>query len=803
MRRLSIVLVILILSLGLIGCAPFIDADQPHLADSLVSFMPDHTLGQTFVARHGGLNGVEVWLDPAPGTTGRMQLRLRAEPGADEDLATAELPLEIVTSSGFQRFAFEPLRASHGEYYYAFLTFEGEGHVRVGSGPGHVYRDGALYQDHEPQDAQAAFHLTYDPFWMGVELGGAAVRGVGLMGVALLLYAVPGWALLAWLWPQTDLTWAERLALAVGLSLALYPLLLLWTDVVALHLGALYAWIPVVGGLVALVWRYRDWRPRKGGDALKRWVRSNAFWPDVTLLIVLALVFGVRLLVVRTLDAPMWGDSYQHTMIAQLLVDNGGLFDSWEPYADLRSFTYHFGFHAAVAAFHWVTDISMAQAVIWEGQILNGLAVFTLYLLARRISNNRWAGVIAVLLAGLLSPMPMFYVNWGRYTQLTGQVILPVAVWLSWEAFGAERRRWRLVALTWLAVAGLALTHYRVLIFYVVFVFAWLLVSFRGDGRKAVSHVVTVGLGGALLFLPWFMHIAGGKILANFGRQLTTGASQVTGYTQQYNTIGDLTLYLAPVGWLLFAVALGWGLWQRKRGALLISLWWFLLLIVTNPVWVRLPGSGAISNFALFIAMYLPWSAVVGGLMAGLLAQVPASKISTVFVALVILVVGLAGFRARMGDLRVAQHAMVTRPDLRAMRWIREHVSEDARFLTNSFFAYNDTVIVGSDGGWWLPVLAERANTVPPLNYGTEQGPMYEYRLWINEVTRQIQEAGMNHPATRDLLKAHGVTHVYIGQRRGRVNYGGPHVLDPARLLESEFYYPSYHQDRVWIFEIQ
>ncbi|MGC9397908.1 MAG: hypothetical protein ACP5HM_02095 [Anaerolineae bacterium] len=783
------------------SCAPFVDTDQPHAPEGVV-LPPNHTLGQTFVARHGGLNGVEFWLKPTPDTTGVLTLSLRTEPGADKNLVTTTLALDAI-STGFQRFTFEPLRHSHGRYYYAFITFEGEGEIQMGAGPGDAYIDGALYRDHEPQDAQAAFRLTYDPWWMALELAGAAVRGVGLMAVALLIYAVPGWALLAWFWPHSDLTWAERLALAVGMSLALYPLLLLWTDVVGLHLGALYAWIPVVGSLVALAWRYRDWRPRHGWDALKCWVRSDALWPDVTLLIVLALTFGVRLLVVRTLDAPMWGDSYHHTMIAQLLVDNKGLFDSWEPYADLRSFTYHFGFHTAVAVFHWVTRTPMVNSVIWVGQLLNGLAVFTPALLTRRISKNPWAVPLTVLLSGLLSPMPMYYANWGRYTQLAGQVILPVAVWLSWEAFNAERRRWRSVALTWLAVGGLALTHYRVLIFYVVFVLAWWLVSFRRDGRRAVSRVATVGLGGALLFLPWFMHIAGGKILANFGHQLTTPADQISGFARQYNAIGDLTLYLSPAGWLLLAVALGGELWRRKRGALVIGIWWLFLLIATNPAWLRLPGSGAISNFALFIAMYLPWGILVGVWVAQEVSHLTHSRVGTILVVLVVVVIGLVGFQARMGDLRVAQHAMVTRPDLRAMAWIREHVPRDAKFLVNSFFAYGDSVIVGSDGGWWLPVLAARENTVPPLNYGTEDGAEPGYRLWINEVTAQIQESGVADPATLALLEKHGVTHVYVGQQGGRVNYQGPHVLSWKVLEENPHFRLVYHQDRVWVFEIK
>ena len=106
-------------------------------------------------------------------------------------------------------------------------------------------------------------------------------------------------------------------------------------------------------------------------------------------------------------------------MIAQLLTDHGGLFDSWEPYVPYRSLTVHFGFPAATALLSWATEVGSAQTTLLVGQLINGLAALTLYPLAMRLAGgNRWAGVGAVLTAGLLSPMPAYYVNWGRYAQL-------------------------------------------------------------------------------------------------------------------------------------------------------------------------------------------------------------------------------------------------------------------------------------------------------------------------------------------------------------------------------------------------
>ena len=813
--RRGLVVILIGVSLCLLtGCSDFVDRDQLNISPvSGITLDFGHPVGQTFVAQHAGLNGVEVWLEPGQDGQGDIHLHLRADPQAVDDLATAVLPLKQVTTPAFYRFTFSPQSNSHGRHFYAFLEIEGAGAAQVGAGPGEVYLDGALYRNHEPLDAQMVFRLIYDPRYVLLDLGRAALDWLGLLFVAGLLYVVPGWALLVLLWPGTaligdeghHLSWAERLSIAAGLSLALYPLLFLWTDLVGLHLGSLYAWLPVIGGLVVLIGHYRPWtwQPRAMGEALRGWARSEHVWPDLALLAVMGLVFSVRLLVVRTLDAPMWGDSYQHTMMAQLLVDHGGLFDSWEPYAALQTFTYHFGFHTDVAVFHWMTGIDLVQAVIWTGQLLNILAVLTLYPLAVRVSGSRWAGVGAMLLAGLLSPMPMFYVNWGRYTQLAGQAILPAAVLITWSALEAPRRDWKLIGLGWITIGGLALTHYRVLIFYLVFVLALVLLALRrATWRRTLARVAWVGAGAAVLFLPWFAHTFSGGIIRNFGRQLTTSASQVSAFTQQYNAIGDLSFYLSPVWWLTLPLAAGIGLWQRRRGTLMIALWWFLLFIATNPALLHLPGTGAISNFALFIATYIPAGLLVGDLMALLLARFKHWRWTNMSAALLMIALGLWGMWGRIGDLRAPQHAMVTRPDLRAMAWIQKNTPEDARFLVNSFFAYGGSVIVGSDGGWWLPLLAGRENTVPPLNYGTEQGTWPEYREWVNELTRQIQGTGIDDPGTLALLQERGITYVYIGQQQGRVNYNGPDVLDPETLRHSRHYRSVYHRDRVWVFEV-
>jgi hypothetical protein len=65
-----------------------------------------------------------------------------------------------------------------------------------------------------------------------------------------------------------------------------------------------------------------------------------------------------------------------------------------------------------------------------------------------------------------------------------------------------------------------------------------------------------------------------------------------------------------------------------------------------------------------------------------------------------------------------------------------------------------------------------------------------------------VLDLGPTDPEVIQMLQEQGVTHVYIGQRRGRVNYSGPDTLDPSELSANSHYQPVYHEDLVWIFRI-
>lgn len=804
------------------------------------------SFGQSFTAQNTGLSGVSVLLAPSESiSSGSLLFHLRVGPQSNDDLALGRLPISEITHKDYYKFDFPPQRESQRKDYFLQVELEGEGQVQIFTAEADSYLDGALYENQIPQDAQLGFRLEYDRKSYLLGLSQLSIEWVGVLFVGIFVFILPGWALFSLLWRGWDeLNLCSKLGLSGGLSLAIYPLLLLWTDLVGLHLGPIYAWFPSIVGLLALVWknrklffRIRSRLAQKIGYFSNRKVPPVDFvLADVAFVIILGFIIISRLWVIRYLDVPLFGDSYQHTMITKLIIDHGGLFDSWAPYADLTTFTYHFGFHSAAAIYHWISGISVEKALLWTGQLINIIAILGLYPLAIKIAKNRWAGVFAMLIAGLLSPMPMYYVNWGRYTQLAGQAVLPAIIWLVWSLLERPLSSLKEIpwickftshnlsldfgglAIIWLALGGIALTHYRILILVILFFPALLILTFsRNTFIARLGQLAWIGMGSFVLFIPWFIHIFTGKLLKIFTEQITTPPTAVSTTTNLFSGIDNLHTYLPIYIWIILILCIGWGIWKRNRELAIFILWWLFIILSTNPNWIGLPGTAVITNFAIFIAFYIPASVVIGSSVIWIpyikrqSDNVDRSNIknnNTRFavpglVLIIVCAMGLWGLPQRIKDIDINTYALVTRPDIRAMDWIQEHTPADSSFLVNSFIAYSNTLVVGSDAGWWLPILAERRTSLPPITYGFEEGSGTTNLIEINTLNWEIQNKGITNPDIISLLEERGIKYIYIGQRQGAVNYEGPKILDPQIINNDPSFKAIFHQDRVWIIKIE
>jgi hypothetical protein len=794
------------------------------------------SVGQTLTSPQAGLFAVEIFLAPDGPGNGTLTLHLRSSPLSTTDLTHASLPAAAVTQPGFYSISFQPQADSYLKDYYLLLEITGPAKLKTGSAAGNTYLDGALYRNGSPVDAQLAFRPVYGNKLLAAGLLKQSITWLWQLLLAVGLFVIPGWALLSWLWAGwRRLSWGEKAGLGAGVSLALYPMLMLWTDLFHVHLGAGYAWLPMLAGVAYLAAsRARGWLKRKNGQGTPgktfsiQAIHPTAFFPNLALMIVIGILVGLRLWVVRTLQAPMWGDAYQHTMIAQLIIDHGGLFSSWLPYVPYNSLTVQYGFSANAAVFSWLSHIPSPQTALLTGQFIDCIAILSLYPLAVRLSRGKhWAGIAAVVAGGLLSSMPAFYVNWGRYAQLAGQAILPACIWLAWDYLDDTKSEdvnnpitkflnqldWKKTLVIGLTLAGMLLAYYRMAFYFATFFLAWILGwalprwGFKVNAwLSGLIKTVGAAVVSALFLMPWLAKVSGSSLASSVESGISN-ASPLNGVLQDYAAWRNVTGYLPAYLLALGLIALGWGLLRKDWIIPAMGIWVLALAGVKAGALIKMPGANMMGSFAVLIALYIPASLLAGWFFAQIVEVIPAgNKSAQLQAAAAVAILAAAGYGAyQHKDLsNPGVFALVNRPDLRAMQWIQANTSPASRFLVEGFSIYNGTSVVGADAGWWISMLGKRQNTMPPQYALLNETPdPIDYSQKVTALVNTLEKQGLGQVDTLALLCKEGISHVYIGQGQGMIGAGARQLFSAQELSASYAFDLVYRQDRVWIFALK
>ena len=608
---------------------------------------------------------------------------------------------------------------------------------------------------------------------------------------ALLILLVPGAAWMVWSPRRAD--FLSRLAEAVGISISLTVIAALAGLLFDFHftrplLTALYA---VFFALILAGMLHRLIRSRTPG-----W-NARQVLPGLIGLAGVAGLAAWRLYQARGLVLPAWVDSVHHTLIVRVILENGGLPQTLAPYLPV-DFSYHYGFHALTALFAGITQVEPAAAILWFGQILNALIALSVYRLGMEIWGDWRRAVLAALLVGFGFQMPAYYLTWGRYTLITGLLMLPLAM----AALLRLSRQPRDVS-AWISAvlltAGVALSHYTALLllgFYTVILVLLRWLERPQPDENGVSPSRWQGawqpaLGaaaGVLIAAPWLLQVwlqLNTQAEINFVPPLDSGQAGYMNYILYLLGPQHSAVWLAVAG-----AGMVWALW-RKTGRVL-GVWALILAVMTLPWGLRL---GPFRPDHMAIVLFLPASLLAADFVIHLMelsSRLPRVWLRRGVQAGLILAalagIGWGGWQTR--DILNSSTVFADQADLEALEWVRENTPLDARFIINTT-PWMGRTYRGVDGGYWLLPYAGKQTILPPVMY------TYGSQDYVGQTERWAQQ--LNELTTCDadfwrLVEEFDAGYLYLRQGRGS--------LQPEALAACPRLVNVYRRGGVHIYEI-
>jgi hypothetical protein len=573
--------------------------------------------------------------------------------------------------------------------------------------------------------------------------------------LAVVALFLPGAALLAWL-PARGRSLPEHLATSFGLSLAFVSLAALAGWILGVSFSVLSIAVFLLLSAIAVAAAFIIRRPflfRRSSSALAA-------------LALCAALLGLRLFQARELAFPAWVDSIHHALIVRVFLEQGGLPSSLAPYLPVP-FYYHFGFHAAAAVVAALSRQSPDTVLLVFGQILQVMAVLSVYRLCMALRRDSRAALLAMALTGFVSEMPAFYLSWGRYTLLAGLVLLPLAMAEALEYLHRAPRSRTAVRLA-LLTAGTLLTHYLAGLLLAAFLI--LLVIFHAREsvmRRRLAVLALAASAGAALAGPWLARMIGYAasginpvLTLPFGN--ADAAARLADWDYFLNLIGPERNTAFLMFGLIGAVAI---LFMDRRWRP-FAVWGLLLGVLALPWGFRL---APFRPDHLTILLYLPAAILVSTAVWMLadrcLRARPRGKTYTRILlgtgALLICLAGAWETRAIVNPVTILADA----GDRAALAWVTANTPPTARFLINVTYWQAD-LYRGTDGGWWLLPATGRQSVLPPALYGMGDEA---YAAGVTKTAKAVAELQGCTPAFWNILRTEQLSYIYIHDGKGGI----------------------------------
>ena len=631
---------------------------------------------------------------------------------------------------------------------------------------------------------------------------------------AMVLF-LPGLAWLALFWDPDQDTF-ERLAEVLGLSISLTAVLALFAYLLNWQLTSTFIIAIYVLLAFPAFWGLRRWwfertrglsnADQPGDDTVDledrfdHDERSSDQVQGKLVYLILALVFLVvivwRFYQIREVVLPLWVDSVHHVQIVVLFLENGGIPESLEPIMPVP-FYYHYAFHAIAAIFSFFSRLSPPQAVLFLGQVLNAAVALAVYRLGKALWGGWRRAVLSAILVAFVTQMPAYYVTWGRYTLLTGMLLLPLAMAAALDIVNKGVKKTRVISFGVLT-AGILLTHYfaaaLLAIFLIILGIQVLVGNMRNETRPMWSTWLPLLLGamsGLLIAGPWLYRMWG---YAQQGVEVVSIQPSLDAIDELYfpEYLTYLWRLLGPDRnqAMLFAALPGLMISLFRKRTRVFGVWTIVLSVLSLPVGFYVapfrPDHAA-------IVLFLPTALLVAELLVSIIDWSPIEKLTTIKIVVVMIIFAVLVSWGIYETRTVINSATVlaTRDDLEALNWIEDHTPPEARFGINvTHWQYGS--YRGVDGGWWITPLTARMTSLPNVLYVMGER---DYAQHVNSMAMLYSQLTGCTEEFWKLAREEQLTHIYLAANRG--------TLQPDQFVDCPGVEIIFQNESVYLYRIE
>ncbi len=783
------------------------DLHQTQVDANVGPLVQGQIFTQEFRSNLDNLARIDVVIGARPGGgDSTLILELYSDPRDEDSYRVVSVETAELVDNTYFRWTFDALPESGGRKFVLSAwspDADSNNSVTLSTSTTNAYPEGLAAINGNPRPSESLVFSTYSYLPVGqmlVRSGGGLVPV--LPGHIGILAGLLGPGLILWSLFRQRASVLNDMPLVLGMSLALSATLLIWGLTSPARISADY----LLFGLILLILGV--------ALALLRTIREAAdvsWWSLLTMVVAFATA-ATRLALYGRQQFPFAGDSVQHAIATELFRRDAHLPSSWHPFALLDSFTLEFGFHNWAGDLARALDMSPQSAVVTFGFVLLGLTAMSSAYLAERLCDRPLAGPCAALLTGFLMPFPSTLLDWGQYSQIFSLIILALLVAFSVEALSNDLS-WRQVPVFSLLLLGILVSDLQAAVLGAIWVFALILVILT-QRRSAVRLLSATGLS-AVLSLPWLI-----RLFIN-PQALNAMLPEPSGWSTAHEVMGE-SIFFTPV-WALGAAVIGGIILSISHfsRALVMLLWIGFCWVFASVEFPILPVGLSIEPFYLQSSAYvilIPLAAVtfawIGEVVFVLISRATAgqniplgsrranwgrplaaerespalvlrpSVLPTMVAIILCFTVALSTNQAVAPDHR---YRLMYDSDLKAVEWLKENIDEGDKVLAMSEISDRGSTIVGTDAGWWLPLMGI-GTQLPPVVYLTERLSPIQSE-WIELMSTDHDSSRALDP---DRWIEHGFEYLFVGVANRWKQ------ISPARPVKL-----VYEQDGVRIYDLR